>query len=230
MNAADIMTTSVITVGPDTVVRDIAELLLSKRISAVPVIDEQQAVLGIVSEGDLMRRLEANSAERHSWWIENFFSENHDAEHYIKAHGRTAAEVMTRDVVTIGVEMPLQEIAATLERNHIKRVPVTENNRLVGIVSRANLLHGLTAGQMLEPEHSNDDRSIRDSLMHELSDEVGLVTGRINVTVDKGIVQLWGIVYSEKEKQAAELAAENTPGVRSVENFLGTIPPWLTEA
>lgn len=230
MNAADIMTTSVITVGPDTVVREIAELLLSNRISAVPVIDDGQRVLGIVSEGDLMRRLESDNEERHSWWIENFFSQSHDAEHYIKAHGRIASEVMTRDVVTIPTDMPLQEIAATLERNHIKRVPVIDNNQLVGIVSRANLLHGLTAGQIPEQTGSTDDRTIRDGLMHELSEEVGLVTGRINVTVHDGTVQLWGIVYSEKEKQAAELAATNTPGVRAVENFLGTIPPWLAEA
>ncbi|WP_370278357.1 CBS domain-containing protein [Pontibacterium sp.] len=230
MNAADIMTTSVITVGPDTEVREIAELLLAKRISAVPVIDDEQRVLGIVSEGDLMRRLESDSEERHSWWIENLFSQSHDAEHYIKAHGRTASEVMTRNVVTVSTDMPLHEIAATLERNHIKRVPVTENNKLVGIVSRANLLHGLTAGLVPEQERSVDDRTIRDSLMHELSEEVGLVSGRINVTVHEGMVQLWGIVYSEKEKQAAELAATNTPGVRSVENFLGTVPPWLTEA
>ncbi|MDI3323412.1 CBS domain-containing protein [Pontibacterium granulatum] len=230
MNAADIMTTSVITVGPDTGVREIAELLLAKRISAVPVIDDEQRVLGIVSEGDLMRRLESDSEERHSWWIENLFSQSHDAEHYIKAHGRTASEVMTRDVITVSVDMPLHEIATTLERNHIKRVPVTDNNRLVGIVSRANLLHGLTAGPVPEQTRSVDDRTIRDSLMHELSEEVGLVSGRINVTVHDGVVQLWGIVYSEKEKQAAELAAVNTPGVRSVENFLGSIPPWLAEA
>jgi len=230
MNAADIMTTSVITVRADTGVREIAELLLANRISAVPVIDDEQKVLGIVSEGDLMRRLESDSEKRHSWWIENFFSESHDAEHYIKAHGRTASDVMTRSVVTISADMPLKEIAAILERNHIKRVPVTDNNQLVGIVSRANLLHGLTAGQISEQTGSTDDRSIREGLMHELSEEVGLVTGRINVTVHDGMVQLWGIVYSEKEKQAAELAATNMPGVRSVENFLGTIPPWLTEA
>ena len=230
MNAADIMTTSVIAVGPETGVREIAELLLAKRISAVPVVDGEYRVLGIVSEGDLMRRLENDSEERHSWWIEHFFSQSHDAEHYIKAHGRTASDVMTRDVITVSVDMPLHEIAATLERNHIKRVPVTDNNKLVGIVSRANLLHGLTAGPVPEQSRSVDDRTIRDSLMHELSEEVGLVSGRINVTVHDGMVQLWGIVYSEKEKQAAELAATNTPGVRSVENFLGMIPPWLTEA
>lgn len=230
MNAADIMTTSVITVGPDTGVREIAELLLAKRISAVPVVDDEHRVLGIVSEGDLMRRLESDTGQRHSWWIENFFSESHDAEHYIKNHGRTASEVMTRDVISVSTGMPLHEIAATLERNHIKRVPVTDNNRLVGIVSRANLLHGLTAGQASDPARSVDDRTIRDSLMHELSEEVGLVTGRINVIVSDGIVQLWGIVYSEKEKQAAELAAVNTPGVQSVKNYLGKIPPWLAEA
>ena len=229
MHAADIMTTSVKTVSPDTDIREIAELLLKQRISAVPVIDDQRRVVGIVSEGDLMRRLEDDAGTRHSWWME-VFSGEHDAEHYLKTHGRVAAEVMTTDVITIAEDMSLHQIAGLLEQHHIKRAPVTRDGVLVGIVSRANLLHGLTAKPATTEQRSVDDRSLRDSLMHELSQEVGLITGRINVTVNDGTVQLWGIVYSEAEKKAAELAAQNMAGVKSVENYLGQIPPWLTEA
>ena len=231
MNAADIMTTSVITVTADTNVRDIAALLLSKRISAVPVIDENRKVLGIISEGDLMRRIENDTGEQHSWWIENLFSASHDAEHYLKTHGRRAAELMSTDLITITEETPLHEIAGLLETNHVKRVPVIRGDKLVGIVSRANLLQGLTAkGSVTATTGSADDRTIRESLLHELSDEVGIVQGRVNVTVSDGVVQLWGLVYSEAEKSAAEVAALNTAGVRSVENFLGQLPPWMSEA
>lgn len=231
MHAADIMTTSVISVTEDTSVRDIAGILLQERISGVPVVDSDERVLGIVSEGDLMRRIENDSEEKHSWWIENLFAEQHDAEHYLKTHGRKAAEVMTRNPVTVTEDQPLHEIAALLEKHHIKRVPVTRDGKLVGLVSRANLLHGLTLRASSDAvERHADDRSIRDSLMHELSDEVGLVTGRINVTVNQGTVQLWGIVYSHAEQEAAELAARNTAGVKAVENYLGLVPPWLAEA
>lgn len=231
MHAADIMTTSVISVTEDSSVREIAELLLQKRISAVPVVDPQGRVLGIVSEGDLMRRLGSDSDSRHAWWIENLFSEQHDAEHYLKTHGRRAAEVMTREPVTITEDTPLADIAGTLEKHHIKRVPVVRDGKLVGLVSRANLLHGLTLRNTETTVSAGaDDRTIREQLMHELSDEVGLVTGRINVTVNQGRVQLWGIVYSQSEQEAAELAARNTAGVTTVDNYLGLVPPWLAEA
>lgn len=231
MHAADIMTTDVITISVDTEVREIASLLLKNRISAVPVIDDDRKVLGIVSEGDLMRRAENETEERHSWWVENLLSSSHDADHYLKTHGRTAREIMSRDVVAIHEDTPLHEIARLLEKHHVKRVPVTRDGRLVGLVSRANLLHGLTAkGADLGVSGSTDDRTIRQSLQQELSAEVGLVSGRINVIVSDGVVQLWGLVHNDAEKTAAEIAAQNTPGVRSVENFLGQVPPWMLEA
>mgnify|MGYP000138508329 CR=1 FL=1 len=231
MNASDIMTTSVITVAADTSVRDIAGLLLSRHISAVPVIDDDRKVIGIVSEGDLMRRLEDDTGKRHSWWIENLFAAEHDAKHYLKTHGRTASEIMTRDLITINESTPLHEIAGLLEIHHIKRVPVVREGKLVGLVSRANLLQGLTTnGPEVADTGSVDDRTIRESILHELSDEVGMVRGRINVIVNDGVVQLWGLVYNEAERDAAEVAAKNTTGVRAVENFLGQVPPWMAEA
>ncbi|MEH6579174.1 MAG: CBS domain-containing protein [Amphritea sp.] len=231
MQAADIMTTDVITVSLTTEIREIAELLLKHRISAVPVVDAEQRVLGIVSEGDLLRRVENDTEQRHSWWMELLVFNTHDPDTYLKTHGRKAHEVMTRDIISIREETPLYEIAQLLEKHHIKRVPVTRDGHLVGLVSRANLLHGLTAkGSGTGPSAPADDRTIRASLQHELSEEIGLMAGRINVVVNDGVVQLWGVVYSETEKHAAQVAAESIPGVKSVENYLGKIPPWLTSA
>lgn len=228
MRAVDVMTTKVITVQPDTEVREIAGLLLKHRISAVPVVDANQRVLGIVSEGDLMRRVENNTDSRHSWWLEGIFSSHDKAGEYVQTHGRKAGDVMTRDVVEVMEDTPLYDIADLLEKHHIKRVPVTRDGRLVGIVSRANLLHGLAAkGAGVTDPISSDDQTIREKLLHALSKEAGLDTALLNVTVTDGVVQLWGIVNTKAEKQAAQVAAENTPGVRAVENHLGQIPAWV---
>lgn len=228
MQAADVMTTKVITVQPDTGVREIAGLLLTHRISAVPVVDANQRVLGIVSEGDLMRRAENDTDSRHSWWLEAIFATRDRAGEYIKTHGRKAGDVMTRAVVEVTEDTPLYEIADLLEKHHIKRVPVTRDGRLVGIVSRANLLHGLAAQEAdnTSPISSND-QTIRRKLLHALSEEAGLDTALINVIVTDGVVQLWGVVGSVTQKKAAQIAAENTPGVQTIENHLRQVPAWV---
>lgn len=228
MHAADIMTTKVITVQTATPVREIAGLLLKHKISAVPVVDAEQNVVGIVSEGDLMRRAENDTGQRRSRWLEAIFSTEEKAAEYIKSHGRTADDVMTRDVLTVKEDTPVHEIARLLETRHIKRVPVISEGRLVGIVSRANLLHGLAAkGADSAASGSADDRTIRETLLHVLSEEAGLDAGLINVIVDDGVVQLWGIVDTDNEKKAVQIAAETTPGVKAVENNLGKVPAWI---
>jgi CBS domain-containing protein len=229
MHASDVMTTNVITVPPDAGVVEIARLLLTHRISAVPVVDADQHVLGIVSEGDLMRRAEADTESRHSWWLELFLDAEDSAKNYIKTHGRKANDVMTRDVFGVTGDTPLDEIAGLLEKHHIKRVPVTSDGRLIGIVSRANLLHGLaTKGAKSTGPASSDDQTIREKLLHDLTENVGLDTALFNVIVNAGVVQLWGLVNSGTEKKAAQLAAENIPGVKAVENNLGQVAPWIS--
>lgn len=228
MQAKDVMTTNIITVQPDAGVREIAGLLLKHRISAVPVVDADERVLGIVSEGDLMRRTENDTNSRHSWWLQAIFSTQDVAGKFIKTHGQKAGDVMTRNVVSVTEDMPLHEIAELLEKHHIKRVPVKRDGRLVGIVSRANLLHGLAAkGAETTGPASSDDQTIREILLDTLSKEAGLDMSLFNVIVNDGVVQLWGIVASTNEKKAAQIAAENIPGVRSVESHLGQIPPWV---
>jgi len=226
MHVADVMTTNVITVQPDTEVREIAVLLLKHRISAVPVVDAEQQPVGIVSEGDLMRRVENETDGPRSWWL-RAITMDEKAGDYIKTHGRKASDVMSRNVVVVTEATPLHEVARLLEKYRIKRVPVVRDGHLVGIVSRANLLHGLAAGTTVAEPGSVEDRTIRERLLDTLSTEVGLGTGRINVTVTNGVVELWGIVDSCTEKKAAQVAAENAPGVTAVENHLGQIPAWV---
>jgi CBS-domain-containing membrane protein len=214
------MVTNVITVGPEATVQEVAELLLRHRISAVPVVDETGAMVGIVSEGDLINRTESETAHRRSWWLDALTSKEVLAAAYIKSHSRKVADVMTRDVITASPETSVAEIAAILEKNGIKRVPIVADGRLVGIVSRANLLQGLASLKDKTPEQRPDDAAIRERVMARLESENWTRPAYISVTVQDGTVELWGIVESKQEKDALHVLAEVTPGVRAVNDNL----------
>lgn len=216
MHAKDVMTTSVVTVGPDTDVRTIARFLIERRISAVPVVDQAGRVVGIVSEGDLMRRAEAGTERHPSWWLELLASPEDKARDYAKSHGLTAKDVMTRPAVTVAEDAPLGEIATLLERHRIKRVPVVRDGTIVGIVSRANLLHGLVAKEAA-PAVASDDAGIREQVIAGIK-AAGIPETYVNVVVAGGIVHVWGFVGSEAEKDAIRIAAETAPGVKTVQN------------
>ena len=212
MNASDIMTLRVITVGPDTPITELVSLMLSNRISAVPVVQDGRLV-GIVSEGDLIRRAETASEPKRSRWLELATSVSTLAADYTKSHGRRASEVMTTDVISVTPKTPIAEIAALLEKRHIKRVPVVDNGQLVGIVSRSNLLQAL-ASRLSSPEADRaDDRSIRAALFAELEKQKwAAMPNDANVVIENGVVHLWGLIQSEEERQAMIVAAR--PAVR----------------
>lgn len=221
MRAADVMTPNVITVTPDSEVREIASLLVEHGISAVPVVDADNRVLGIVSEGDLIRRVESDNGEPRSWWLRLF--SGHSAVDYVKSHGRKAREIMTPDPLTVSEDEPLHQIASLLEKHRIKRVPVVRDGRLVGIVSRSNLLRGFSVADSA-PAATRDDREIRDAILKEVDDNTDVMIDRLNIIVADGQVQLWGLVESKEQRLAVQVAAENAPGVTSVENNLGFVP------
>lgn len=220
MNAADVMVSKVITVGPDASVATIAETLLANRISAVPVVDESSALLGIVSEGDLIHRVETGTEQPRAWWLEFFIGKEALAREFIKSHGRKAADVMTRPVITVKPDTPLGELASLLEKHRIKRVPVVKGGKIVGIVSRANLVQALvTLGTGIKPSASANDSILRDNLLGRLRLQPWW-TNSINVIVKDGMVELWGYVDSQTAGDAIRIAVEETPGVRQVSNNL----------
>ncbi|MFD2189938.1 CBS domain-containing protein [Pistricoccus aurantiacus] len=221
MRAADVMTTKVISVALESEVREIASLLAEHGISAVPVVDSEQRVLGIVSEGDLIRRIENDEDSHKSWWLKLFSGTS--VVDYVKAHGRCAGEVMTPDPLTVSEDEPLHRIAGLLEKYRIKRVPVVRDGRLVGIVSRSNLLRGFATVEP-EIEASIDDRNIRKAIYKELKALSGLWGEHLTVIVSDGCVQLWGLVETKEQRWAVQVAAENTPGVKQVINHLGLRP------
>lgn len=222
MEARDVMTVSVVTVAPEATVPEVARILLEHNISAVPVVDPSKRVVGIVSEGDLIRRPEIGTEQHPSWWLSLVADPKDQSREYVKHHGLQASEVMTRDVITVVPDASLDEIAALLERKHIKRVPVTQEGRLVGIVSRADLLRGLAVWKP-RAAGSASDREIRHAIEEKLR-EMDARSQFVSVVVSNGIAHLWGAAYSEDEKEALRLAAESTAGVKRVEDNLGVFP------
>ena len=228
MRAVEVMTTKVITVGENASVAEVAKLLAERGISAVPVVDKDHKVIGMVSEGDLLHRTETGTEKCRSWWLEMMASTNQLAGDYIKSHSANVKDVMTRDVISVSDTTPLADIAILLEANRIKRVPVVRDGKLVGIVSRANLVRAL-AMTVNEPPSSVelDDRTIRDELLAELKAQKWAEISPANVTVKDGVVHLWSSYLSEQEKRALVVAAENTPGVRRVEDHMRQVGVYL---
>jgi CBS domain-containing protein len=219
MKARDVMVSPVVTTKPSASVRQVARILIERRISALPVLDRQGRLVGIVSEGDLLHRVESGTERTHSWWLRFVAGDGEIAADYAKAHARKVADVMTRDVVTATPETPLDELAMLLERHSIKRVPIVENGHLVGIVSRANLVQAMASAPM-QLDVPLPDTKIREELLARLRRQPWAHTSLLNVIVNDGIVDLWGMTYSDAERTAVRIAAESTPGVRAVNDHL----------
>ena len=228
MRAMDIMTSEVITIGEDATVPEAAKLMVERGISAVPVVDLENRIVGMVSEGDLLHRAETGTERRRSWWLDMVSSTNKLAGEYIKSHSAKVKDVMTRDVLSVTEETPAADIAVLLESNRIKRVPVVKDGKIVGIVSRANLVRAL-AMTITEGVGTAevDDRTIRARLLSELKAQKWAEVSPANVTVKDGIVHLWSSFLSEQERRALIVAAENVPGVRRVEDHMRPVAAYL---
>ena len=227
MQARDIMTISVISVPLEGQIEDAVRLMLDHNISALPVVDAEGDLKGLVSEGDLMRRVRETDGPRRSWWLEVLGGSGDAARDFVKLKSHRVEDVMTRDVVSVEEDTNVAEIARLLEKHRIKRVPVVRFDKVVGIVSRANLLHALSAlqGGVL-PEPSEDDRVLRAKIEEALKEVPGAAVNLINYTVEKGNVAVWGVADSNFEENAIRVAVENVPGVRTVDVKMGRLPAW----
>ena len=215
MRARDVMKTDVLTVTPDTRVGDIAKLLTEHGISAVPVLDQSRRLVGIVSEGDLLHRAEMGTERRRSRWLELFVQDWQLAAEYLQSHGRTAEEIMERHVVTVEPETPVATIVETMEKHGIKRVPVVEHERVVGIVTRGDLVRALATVAGANPP-APSDTAIRDMLIAEIKRQAWTLKAEKNVTVQGGIVHLWGETATLEESRALISLAKQIPGVVTV--------------
>lgn len=232
MRARDIMTVNVATVSPEMPVAEIARLLLSRHISGVPVVDAGGRLLGIISEGDLMFRAETGTEHHRSWWRGLLTTAQEAAVEYVREHGTRAGDVMTRDLITVGEDTPAADIAELFAERRIKRVPVLRDGRLVGIVSRADLLRGFLAAQPaatppVAPSEAADDATIRSHLLEAMRRHDWAAGMHLNPVVADGTVHLWGFVDSAEQRRAVRIVAEAAPGVRSVVDHLVTVPPGM---
>jgi len=217
MNASDVMIHDVITVKPDDEVSDAIKLLSEYDISALPVVDDDGKLVGVLSEADLLHREEIGTEKQHPWWLEAVMPASKLAAEFAKSHGRRVEEVMTTDLVTATQDASLGEIAMLLERHRIKRIPIVDDGELIGMVSRSNLIQALASSQAQDADTEPvEDRKIRLDLLDRLADQKWTDFGERNVIVNDGIVHLWGLVSTEAEHKALLALAEEVPGVVSV--------------
>jgi CBS domain-containing protein len=225
MKASDVMTPDVISADPDATVLQAARYMLQHHISGLPVIDKTGALVGILSEGDFLRRRETHTDRRPSRWLEFLMGPGKLASEYTHTHGSKVSEVMTTKLHTISEDTPLEKIVEMMERYRIKRVPVLRGKKVVGIVTRANLMHAMVSLARGEPKAATGDAAIRQELLKELKTEKWALASMINVVVREGVVELWGMIVDDRQREALVVAAENIPGVKQVKDHLTWVEP-----
>ena len=223
MLARDVMTPKVISVEADAPIMQAVHLMLQNRISGLPVVGPKGEVVGMVTEGDFLRRGEIGTRRCRSRWLEFMIGPGRLAEEYVRASGRKVDDVMTRNPVTIVEDTPLDQAVDLMERHRIKRLPIMRDGRLVGMVTRANLMHALVSLATQPKAPPGDDAAIREQILAECERQSW--TPMSNVVVRNGVVELWGVITDERERQARIVAAENVPGVKAVHDHLVWIEP-----
>lgn len=218
MLARDIMTTDVVTATPTTTVGEIAATLTERRISGLPVVDSEWRVLGIVSEADLMRRSEIGTGTHRAWWVTLLDDAASLAREFVHQSGIHAADVMNRDVLTVSEDSSVYAVADLMDSHNVKRVPVLRDGRLIGIISRSDIVRLLAMRKSIgEPAKAQrSDIDIRQALAERMRQEVWANTPYISTSVHDGIVELNGFIGSDSQKQALRVLAETLPGVRGV--------------
>jgi CBS domain-containing protein len=225
MNASDIMTREVVSVGPDAAIGDAIRRMLDHRISGLPVVDSGGKVVGMLTEGDLLRRGETGTERHRSRWLEFLLGPGRLADEYVRTHGRKVGEIMTEHVVSAAEDTPLSEIVRLMEHRRVKRLPVLRGGALVGIISRADLVRALARLVAEEPAFTSPDNEIRQRVLSELERAAWAPRAGITVVVKDGVVELDGVILNEKEREALRVAAENVPGVKAVRDRLVWVEP-----
>jgi len=226
MRAKDVMTSPVFAVRPDASMLEAIRIMLQRRISGLPVIDAKGQLVGMVTEGDFLRRAETGTQRRRPRWLEVLIGPGRLADEYTHSHGRIVSELMTENPVAVTEDTPLDEIVQLMEKRRIKRVPVRSNGQVVGIVTRANLLHALAAlYRQAHPMVQSADTLIRSHFLAELAKERWAPVGLINPIVRDGVVELFGTIMDDRERNALIVMAENIPGVRKVRDHLTWVDP-----
>ena len=225
MRAEDVMTRDVIATDPNATVLEAARVMLEHHISGLPVIDKEGRLVGVLSEGDFLRRRETKTERRRSRWLEFLMGPGRIAADYVHSHGNKVSEVMTTDVQTVNETAGLEDIVELMEHKRIKRVPVMCGDQVVGIITRSNLMQAMVSLAREAPPAAPNDAAIRERLLAEIEKQEWAPTATANVVVRDGVVELWGLIVDERQREALKVAAENIPGVKAVKDHLVWIEP-----
>lgn len=220
MKASEIMAKDLVTVGPETTVKEIASLMTQRRISGVPVVDGAGKLVGILSETDLLHRAETGTERRRKWWLGVFADADSLARDYARSHAQKASDIMSTNVVTVDPNADLGAVAELLDRRRLKRVPVVADGKLVGIITRGDLVRALVAKQSEPKAGAVDDEEVFKAIRERMRREAWLESSLVTVEVAKGVVELTGMVNSAEQRKAMRILAEETPGVTSVNDKL----------
>jgi CBS domain-containing protein len=229
MKVVDVMTGAPMSVTPETAIVEAARLMLQHHISGLPVTDGKGEIVGLVTEGDLLRRVETGTERHRSSWLALLMGPGRLASDYVGAHARKVGEVMTRDVAVVAPGDDLAVVVGLMEKRHIKRVPVADKGKLIGIVSRADLVralvHRLTQDAKFEAHNEVADETIHDRILKVIDREPWGPRFSVDVTVKGGVVDLHGTITDERERMALIVAAESLPGVKAVNDHLVWVEP-----
>ena len=223
MKVKDVMTTNVICIGAEEPVLKAARLMLQNRISGLPVVDKDGELVGIVTEGDFLRRSELGTQRHRPKWLEFIVGPGKLAQEFTHSAGRKVEEIMSPDPRTIGEHATLEAVVDTMERHHVKRLPVTRAGRVVGIISRANLMHALASLSRDTLSPPGGDSAIRDKILAAIGKQDW--APRVNVIVNGGVAELHGVITDDRERAGLIVAAENVPGVKRVRDHLVWVEP-----
>lgn len=226
MIVADVMTRTCITVAPGATVEEAVNLMLSRHISGLFVVDAAGELAGVITEGDLLRREELGTQRNRPWWLRLLASPARQALDFTQANGRHVRDVMTADVVSISSDAPLADVVEAMEKHRIKRLPVTEGGRIVGVVSRSDLLRALIGLERTAGPAGTDDRSLRTAIMTALEAQPWAPATTLNVTVSDAVADIWGSITNQEERRGIRVLVENTPGVKAVHDHLVYIEPY----
>jgi CBS domain-containing protein len=224
MQARDVMTKDIVTVSPEATVGEIAALLVTHRIGAVPVVSAEGRLVGIVSQTDLVHRSETGTEKRRKWWLEAFADPDIKAQQYVKSHGHKAEDVMTRHVVSVSESASLAEVADVLDTHSVRQVPVVSEGRLAGMISRADLVRVLAEVSITAPAVRPDNGALQKATWDAVKAQPWLKTAYVNLAVKDGVVELWGAVDSEEQRRALKVLIEGVPGVVTVQDQVSLLP------
>ena len=223
MNASQLMTSPAVTIVLDAPIDDAVRLMIDRRLSGLPVVDATGRLVGMLSEGDLLRRVEFGTEKKRARWLDFVLGPGAQAIDYVHAHGRRVSEIMTDTPIGVGEQTPVAEIVDIMEKRHIKRLPVLRDERVIGIVARADIIRGLAQEKIVTAPET--DREIRNRIIEEMKAQKWAPVGLIGIDVDHGEVTMSGAILDEREREAIRVVVENTPGVTRLHDHLAWVGP-----